>query len=149
MKEMMEAHPNVSNSPYSGVSSSSPVILTGSAKDSSGANVTYTATLSMQPTNCVHFAANPPEDPDSRQSHKTTLNALRQSPYFASDLLEESRNCTSRNEKSKRKYGRSELREFEELERYRSSAFDIEGFDLPSESDASEDVDRLLIAVGT
>lgn len=154
MKEMMmEAQPTGSNrSPYTARSNGSPIVLTGSGMDASGASVMYTATILMQPTNSVLTVPSPSSinGPNSAGPDKQSLSVLRQSPYFSTDLLQQSQNGGSREhvlkEEQKSSQKRTRFQDREEAKRKSSVSVDTEMdvFELPSDLDASRDVDRLL-----
>lgn len=157
MKEMVaEARPHGSiHDPSAVVTHSAPIILTGSGLDPSGARMIYTATISMQPTNSIPDA---PElhgfqGSDRLRSNKQDLNALRQSPYFSIDLLQQPRDGGSSEDlpedgqKSLYKRTRFQDREEAKLKSSLTSDSARDHLELPSDLDASRDVDRLLETV--
>lgn len=117
----------------------------------------YTATISMQPSTSIPHTPEPSivQGTYGVGSNKQNLSTLRQSPYFSRDLLQQAPNGGSRanlrEEAHKSSQKRTRFQDPEELKRKSSLSTDteIDTFELPSDLEASTDVDRLLETVSS
>lgn len=150
---MIEAQPANSGSKDINASATNAlpqeVQLTGSTTDAFGTPIMYTATLMMRSVvqqQMPEVIIAPPQNrsrlkKESPQDERRNLRALRQSPYFASDLLAGFQG---------RESDRSSRKEKEEL-KLRRSSYSVEetteSLELPSDLDAARDVERYISRV--